>query len=126
MKRGLNAIHAAIGVFAAVTFAGCATQPAPSAAKPAPAAAVAAGPATGGSMSGKIVWVDLKHSALLVECESNDACKSVQGKKGETYTLTIPDAMKGAAASWKEGGKVQVMFEDRPDGGRFLKSVSGP
>jgi hypothetical protein len=108
---------AAIGV--------CAAQSTPRVAQAAPTKPAASAPA-GGALSGKIVWVDLKNSALLVECESNDACKSVGGKKGETYTLTIPEKMKGTAASWKEGGMVKILFEDRPDGARALKSVSSP
>ena len=106
---------------------GCATQqsPSPPAAAAAPKAAPAAA-AAGGKMSGKIVWVDMKNSARLVVCETNDGCKDVQGKQGETYTLVIPDTLKGSARSWKEGGMVNVVFEDRADGGRTLKSVTLP
>lgn len=83
-----------------------------------------AGAAVAGEMRGTVVWVDLKNSALLIVCDENDACKDVQGKKGETFTMVIPDGMKQAAASWKEGGKVAVVFEDRDSGGRALKTVS--
>lgn len=112
-------------VLAGFTVCGCAMQqsgsPPPAAA---PRAAASSAAPAGGEMSGKIVWVDMKNSALLVVCETNEGCKDVQGKKGETYTLIIPDSMKGRAASWKEGGMVKVVFEDRADGGRALKSVS--
>ena len=127
---GYFASFAAIAAATVVSIAGCATKPsaapAAQAAAPKPASQPAAAPAAANTMSGKIVWVDLKNSALLVECVDNDGCKSVQGKKGETYTLVIPDGMKGTAASWKEGGQVKILFEDRADGGRSLRSVSAP
>jgi hypothetical protein len=109
---------------AAGLLAACAaTEPMKPAAAP---AAEAAAPSAGNDIKGKIVWVDLKNSALLVVCEDDAGCKSVQGKKGETYTLVIPESMKKSAGAWKEGGLVSVVFEDRADGGRTVKSVSGP
>jgi hypothetical protein len=48
----------------------------------------------------------------------------VQGKKGETFTMIIPDNLRKDAESWSEGSKVAVVFEDRESGGRALKSVS--
>lgn len=109
---------------AAMTLAGCAT-PAPQATAPTPAPAAAAKAApVSGTMTGKVVWVDIKNSALLVVCQDTPGCKDVSGKAGETYTLIIPPAMKKTAESWKEGGVVKVTFEDRADGGRSLKSVN--
>ena len=80
--------------------------------------------ALAGEISGKIVWADLKNSALLVECLENADCKDVGGKKGETYTLVIPDSLKKSAESWKEGSAVRTTFEDKADGGRILKAAS--
>lgn len=98
----------------------CATPtPAPA---PAPAASAKAAAHTG-TLSGKIVWVDLKTSSLLVECQDDAGCKSVKGKKGETHASVIPASLKGAAESWKEGSMVKITFEDLPDGGRVLKTV---
>lgn len=76
-----------------------------------------------GEMSGKVIWVDKKNSALLVECLETAACKDVPGNKGETFTIIIPDALKQAADSWKEGASVKVTFEDRAEGGRIVKAV---
>lgn len=83
-----------------------------------------AGATAAGEMRGTVVWVDLKNSALLIVCDEDAACKDVSGKKGETFTLIIPEGMKQSATSWKEGGKVAVVFEDRDSGGRALKTVS--
>lgn len=77
-----------------------------------------------GELSGKVVWADIKNSALLVECQDDAGCKDVGGKKGETYTLVIPDDMKKAAESWKEGSALKTTFEDKADGGRLLKAAS--
>ena len=77
-----------------------------------------------GELKGKVVWADLKNSALLLECIDNDGCKDVGGKKGETYTLVIPDDMKKSAEAWKEGSAVKATFEDRADGGRLLKAAA--
>lgn len=107
----------------AMTLAGCAMPASQATAPAAPVAAAKAG-AVSGTMAGKVVWVDLKNSALLVVCQDDAGCKDVSGKKGETYTLIIPPAMKKAAEGWKEGGAVKVTFEDRDDGGRSLKSVN--
>ena len=77
-----------------------------------------------GELNGKIVWADLKNSALLLECQDDAGCKDVGGKKGETYTLVIPDSLKKSAESWKEGSAVRTTFEDKADGGRILKAAS--
>jgi hypothetical protein len=82
------------------------------------------GTAIAGEMRGVVVWVDMKNSALLVVCEDDAGCKDLQGKKGETFTMVIPDSMKPAASAWQEGGKVTVVFEDRDAGGWALKTVS--
>lgn len=76
-----------------------------------------------GEMNGKVIWVDMKNSALLVECLETAACKDLPGNKGETFTIIIPDALKKAAESWKEGVSVKVAFEDRAEGGRTVKTV---
>lgn len=96
---------------------------APPAAAQAAAAKPAAAPAATGEMTGKVVWVDLKHAALLLECLDN-GCVSVGGKKGETYTSMIPDTLKKAAEALKEESNVKVTFVDRVDGGRTLTSVT--
>ncbi|MSO92785.1 MAG: hypothetical protein EXQ86_05215 [Rhodospirillales bacterium] len=80
--------------------------------------------ALAGEISGKIVWADIKNSALLLECQENDDCKDVGGKKGETYTLVIPDDMKKTVESWKEGSAVKATFEDKADGGRLIKAAA--
>jgi len=80
--------------------------------------------ALAGEMRGAVVWVDMKNSAVLVVCEEDATCKDVQGKKGETFTMIIPDNLRKDAESWSEGSRVAVVFEDRESGGRALKSVS--
>jgi len=75
-------------------------------------------------MTGKVVWVDLKHSALLLECLDSDGCKSVEGKKGETYTSMIPDTLRKTAEALKEDTNVKVTFVDRAGGGRTLTSIT--
>jgi hypothetical protein len=77
-----------------------------------------------GEMSGSVVWVDMKNSAVLVVCDEDANCKDVQGKKGETFTMIIPDNLRKDAESWSEGSRLTVVFEDRDSGGRALKSVS--
>ncbi len=77
-----------------------------------------------GELKGKVVWADIKNSALLLECVDNDGCKDVGGKKGETYTLVIPDDMKKSVEAWKEGSAVKATFEDKSDGGRLLKAAT--
>ncbi|MEK7691693.1 MAG: hypothetical protein AAB425_11805, partial [Bdellovibrionota bacterium] len=92
--KGLGAL--VVGALV-VAVAGCATTE--------PAKAPAAAAAHGGELSGKVVWVDMKNSALLVECQKDDECKYMKGKKGETFTFVIPDSLNGAAASWAEVSK---------------------
>lgn len=91
------------------------------------ASVVAAGfsvSASAGEMKGKVVWADVKNSALLLECMDSDGCKDVSGKKGETYTLIIPDNMKKEIETLKEGSTVKATFEDKADGGRLLKATA--
>lgn len=107
-------------VFAALVLGAnaCAAQ----SSMPSPTSAAAS--VSTGELTGKVVWVDLKNASLLLECQDSDGCKAVGGKKGETYPVSIPAALKNTATSWKEGGLVKVTFEDRPDGGRIMKSGS--
>lgn len=117
----MNACRTMVIVALAAGAVACAAPPAPAPA-PAPTASAKASAHTG-ILSGKIVWVDLKTSTLLLECQDQEGCKSVKGKGGETHASVIPASLKGAAGSWKEGSMVKVTFEDLPDGGRVLKTV---
>lgn len=79
-----------------------------------------------GEATAKIVWVDLKNSALLIVCENTEACKDIpKSKKGEMYTFVIPNKLKGSAKSWKEGTMVKFSFKDREGGGWDLTNVKG-
>ncbi|MDP1691589.1 MAG: hypothetical protein Q8L49_06500 [Burkholderiaceae bacterium] len=120
----MNVFTATVVVALAVGATACAspssTAPSPASAAAPPAAAPAAKVE---HLSGKVVWVDLKNSSLLVECQNDEGCKAVKGKKGETYPSLIPASLKGAAGSWAEGSLVTVTYEDRPDGGRVIQKV---
>ena len=78
-----------------------------------------------GQATGKVVWVDMKNSALLLVCLDKEGCKDIpKSKKGTMFTFVIPKGMKGAAESWQEGSTVKITFQDRDGGGWTLTSVN--
>ncbi len=71
--------------------------------------------ALAGEARGKLVWIDQRHSALLLECAENGCPTIPNAKTGETYTFLIPAAMKVATDALKEGQPVTVVYEVTPD-----------
>lgn len=62
-----------------------------------------------------LVWIDLRHSALLLECAENGCSSIPNAKTGETYTFLIPPAMKATTDKLKEGQPVTVSYEVTPE-----------
>jgi hypothetical protein len=70
--------------------------------------------------TGKVVWVDAKNSALLLECIAN-GCKQIPSAAvGETFSFSIPEKLKASAATLKEGQQITVAYEQAPQGGYAL------
>jgi len=66
--------------------------------------------------TGKVVWVDAKNSALLLECIAN-GCKQIPSAAvGETFTFSIPDTLKGGVAALKEGQQITIAYEKTQQG----------
>ena len=66
--------------------------------------------------TGKIVWVDAKNSALLLECVAN-GCKQIPSAAvGETFTFSIPDNLKAGIAALKEGQQITIAYEKTQQG----------
>lgn len=94
-----------------------------------PAAAAAfvlttlAQPAQADEATGKVVWVDAKNNALLLECVNNGCAKIPEAKTGETFTFAIPANLKNAVAAIKEGQQVTVTYQAAPGTGYNLVAV---
>jgi hypothetical protein len=77
-------------------------------------------PALADEATGKVVWVDAKNSALLLECTAN-GCKQIPSAAvGETFSFSIPEKLKASAAALKEGQQITVAYEQAPQGGYAL------
>ncbi len=73
--------------------------------------------------TGKVVWVDQKNNALLLECIDKGCPKIPAAKTGETFTFVIPANMKGAVGGLKEGQQVTVTYQTAKDGAYMLSAV---
>ena len=70
--------------------------------------------------TGKVVWVDGKNSALLVECIAN-GCKQIpSAAAGETFTFSIPANLMAGAAALKEGQQITFAYEKTSQGSYAL------
>lgn len=70
--------------------------------------------------TGKVVWVDTRNSALLLECVT-DGCKQIpSAAKGETFTFSIPEKLRTGVAGLKEGQQITVSYEKTPQGSYAL------
>lgn len=87
------------------------------------AIAVFSGSAHAEEATGKVVWVDARNSALLLECADGGCAKIPSAKTGETYTFVIPEKMKDHVSGLKEGQQVTVSYEDGKDKGYVLVGV---
>lgn len=74
-------------------------------------------------VTGKLVWVDAKHSALLLECTEGGCIKIPSAKPGETYTFVVPENLKTAVSVLKEGQQVTFAFEDVKETGYVIVGV---
>ncbi len=66
--------------------------------------------------TGKVVWVDTKNSALLIECTQTGCAKIPAAKAGETYTFAIPEKLRSSTAALKEGQTVTVQYTEAKEG----------
>lgn len=73
--------------------------------------------------TGKVVWVDQKNNALLLECTENGCAKIPSAKTGETFTFVIPANLKNAVAAIKEGQQVTVTYQATQNAGYNLVAV---
>ncbi len=73
--------------------------------------------------TGKVVWVDQKHNALLLECEDKGCAKIPGAKTGETFTFVIPANLKNAVGALKENQQVTVTYRPAQGGGYDLVAV---
>ncbi len=80
-------------------------------------------PALAEEATGKVVWVDAKNNALLLECVENGCAKIPSAKTGETFTFVIPANLKNAVATIKEGQQVTVTFQVAQGAGYNLVAV---
>src|SRR5438874_2266537 len=71
-----------------------------------------AGIALADEASGKVVWVDAKHSNLLLECPDKGCPQIPNAKSGETYTFVVPGKLKKQVLAVKEGDVVKIVYED--------------
>ncbi len=81
--------------------------------------------AAGEDATGKVVFVDTRNSALLLEAAKGGG--GIPGaKEGETFTFIVPAELQGAAGGLAPGDAVAVTFEEKEgkDGPRTLKSVT--
>ncbi|MCC7016582.1 MAG: hypothetical protein IT564_05210 [Rhodospirillales bacterium] len=80
-------------------------------------------PAQADEATGKVVWIDAKNNALLLECVDNGCAKIPSAKKGETFTFVIPASLKNAVAALKEGQQVTVTYQAAQGAGYNLVAV---
>lgn len=73
--------------------------------------------------TGKVVWVDQQHNALLLECVDKGCAKIPEAKTGETFTFAIPANLKSAVGSLKEGQQVTVTYKAGQGSGYTLVAV---
>lgn len=73
--------------------------------------------------TGKVVWIDQKNSALLLECMKDGCAKIPSAKPGETFTFMIPATLKGKAFALKEGQQVSVVYQEVKDQGYALTGI---
>ncbi len=93
------------------------------AAAPALALTALAQPAQADEATGKVVWIDAKNNALLLECVDNGCAKIPSAKNGETFTFVIPANLKNAVAAFKEGQQVTVTYQAAQGAGYNLVAV---
>lgn len=80
-------------------------------------------PARADEATGKVVWIDAKNNALLLECVENGCAKIPSAKTGETFTFVIPANLKSAIAAIKEGQQVTVTYQTAQGAGYNLVAV---
>lgn len=61
--------------------------------------------------TGKVVWVDTKNNAILIECSAGGCAKIPGAKDGETFTFVIPANLMSAVAGLKEGQQVTLTYQ---------------
>jgi hypothetical protein len=70
--------------------------------------------------TGKVVWVDTRNAALLLECVA-DGCKQIpSAAKGETFTFAIPERLMAGVGALKEGQQITVAYEKTAQGSYAL------
>jgi hypothetical protein len=74
--------------------------------------------------TGKVVWIDVKNSSLLLECPDKGCPQIPNSKSGETYTFVIPAKVKKKVASLKEGTTVTIVYDDGKDKGYVITAVN--
>ena len=80
-------------------------------------------PARADEATGKVIWVDMKNNALLLECVANGCAKIPSAQVGETFTFVIPANLKTAVTTIKEGQQVTVTYQAAQGGGYNLVAV---
>lgn len=73
--------------------------------------------------TGKVVWVDQKNNALLLECVDKGCAKIPGAKTGETFTFAIPASLKSATGALKEGQQVTVTYQAGQGTGYILVAL---
>lgn len=73
--------------------------------------------------TGKVVWIDQKNNALLLECVEGGCAKIPSAKTGETFTFVIPANLKSAVDALKENQQVTVTYRLAQGGGYGLVGV---
>ncbi|MBI1384240.1 MAG: hypothetical protein GC150_04965 [Rhizobiales bacterium] len=85
--------------------------------------ALSSGQALAAEASGKLVWIDQKNSALLLEC-SDGGCGAIpNAKKGETYTFIITDGVRGATGALQEGQTLTLVYDEAEDKSYRLTAI---
>ena len=70
--------------------------------------------------TGKVVLVDTKNSALLIECSESGCAKIPAAKAGETYSFAIPEKLRSSTAALKEGQLITVQYVEAKEGNYTL------
>ena len=78
---------------------------------------------TNDQATGKVVWIDQKNNALLLECVEGGCAKIPGAKTGETFTFVIPANLKDATSALKENQQVTVTYQAAQGGGYGLVGV---
>jgi hypothetical protein len=73
--------------------------------------------------TGKVVWVDMKNSALLLECAKDGCTKIPTAQAGETFSFAIPEKLKSSVVALKEGQQITVQYEQAKEGNYALVAL---